>query len=205
MTDGDSRVIRLEHAQKIQALDIIVRALWDDPLSRYIYPDENERARKIIHFFDIGFQYSLAFGEVYTTTETDGVAVWLVPEHPDMKLWGMVRTGVFLKVMRMGRKAFGRFNEFMKYAVRKHAESVTGDHWYLIELAVEPACQGRGIGGRLIEPVLERADAAGQPCYLETLTERSVRFYEKHGFTVSEKVFIPDGVPPFWAMIREPR
>ena len=122
-----------------------------------------------------------------------------------MKPWGMVRTGVFLKVMRMGRKAFGRFNEFMKYAVEKHRDSMAGNHWYLIELAVEPACQGMGIGGRLIEPVLARADTAGLPCYLETLTERSVRFYEKHGFTMAEKVHIPGGIPPFWVMIRDSR
>ena len=44
--------------------------------------------------------------------------------------------------------------------------------------------QRTGIGGRLLEPVLEIADRARVDCYLETADRANVDFYERHGFVV---------------------
>jgi hypothetical protein len=70
---------------------------------------------------------------------------------------------------------------------------------------LQAAAQGLGMGTRLLEPVLSLADAAGQPCYLETQTERNVAWYRKLGFEVrdSEVSFTPGG-PPNWTMVWHP-
>ena len=79
-------------------------------------------------------------------------------------------------------------------------------YWYLENVGVEPALQGRGIGTRLLAPVLALADAAGQPCYLETQTERNVAWYRALGFEVREAgVAFTAGGPPNWTMLRPPR
>jgi predicted N-acetyltransferase YhbS len=77
-------------------------------------------------------------------------------------------------------------------------------HWYLMVLGVDPAKQGSGIGGSLIEPVIARADAAGVFCYLETFTASNLRFYKRRGFRIAAGGNIPNGGPDFWAMIRHP-
>jgi predicted GNAT family N-acyltransferase len=63
--------------------------------------------------------------------------------------------------------------------------------------------QRTGIGGRLLEPVLEIADRARVDCYLETADRANVDFYERHGFVVetSSLQVVPDG-PPHVAMRR---
>src|SRR5438094_3044205 len=43
---------------------------------------------------------------------------------------------------------------------------------YLWFLGVTPAAQGHGVGSRLLKVGTDRLDAAGQPAYLETGTER---------------------------------
>ena len=43
---------------------------------------------------------------------------------------------------------------------------------------------------------------AGHPCYLETHTERNVRFYQRHGFAVVSETNIPEDGPHFWLMAR---
>jgi len=59
---------------------------------------------------------------------------------------------------------------------------------------------------RLLEPVLARADEAGQPCYLETMTERNVAWYLRLGFEVrSAGISFAPGGPPNWTMLRRPR
>ena len=70
-------------------------------------------------------------------------------------------------------------------------------YWYLEVVGVDPAAQGRGVGTRLLEPVLAQAEEVGQLCYLETMTERNVGWYRSLGFEVREVEvrFVPGGPP----------
>jgi N-acetylglutamate synthase-like GNAT family acetyltransferase len=60
------------------------------------------------------------------------------------------------------------------------------------------------VGGKLLAPVLARADADGLPAYLETQKEENLAFYGRHGFEVVQEVRLPSA-PPIWAMQRTPR
>ena len=70
---------------------------------------------------------------------------------------------------------------------------------------MDPTRQGRGVGGRLMQPGFAQADTAHLPCYLLTMTERNVAFYAKHGFRVASTGQLPQGGPHVWGMRREPR
>ena len=61
----------------------------------------------------------------------------------------------------------------------------TYPHWYLPWLAVAPAGQGLGRGGRLLAATLQKVDATHLPAYLETPNPRTVGLYERHGFVVT--------------------
>ncbi|MEP6967234.1 MAG: GNAT family N-acetyltransferase [Pseudomonadota bacterium] len=78
-------------------------------------------------------------------------------------------------------------------------------HVYLWFLGVAPAAQGRGVGSRLLKVGTNRLDAAGEPAYLETQTERNVGLYQRHGFEVVSKHKARPDAPPMWSMWREPR
>jgi hypothetical protein len=51
--------------------------------------------------------------------------------------------------------------------------------------------------------VLDIADAAGEPAYLEATSSRSRALYERHGFEVTRELRCGDS-PPLWAMWRDP-
>lgn len=55
-----------------------------------------------------------------------------------------------------------------------------------------------------MQPIFARAEAEGVPCYLETVNEKNVPFYQKHGFVVKFSGQVPQGGPHFWAMVRPP-
>ena len=55
-------------------------------------------------------------------------------------------------------------------------------------MAVEPQAQGSGIGGLLIEAIMDELGRHDEgPVYLEALQERS-GFYLRHGFTSIDEV-----------------
>jgi ribosomal protein S18 acetylase RimI-like enzyme len=112
--------------------------------------------------------------------------------------------GLGRAVARFDPQARRDFLAALAYMDEIHRRGVPGPHWYLWALGVEPNCQGRGIGSRLILPVLTRADQDEVPCYLETESERNVAFYERRGSKV-----VSDGYPPglqirMWTMWRDP-
>jgi GNAT superfamily N-acetyltransferase len=78
-------------------------------------------------------------------------------------------------------------------------------HWYLQGLGTDPPRQGEGLASAALEPVLARCDADGVPAYLESTRERNVAFYERHGWTVTGTIDVPEGGPRLWAMWREPQ
>jgi GNAT superfamily N-acetyltransferase len=77
-------------------------------------------------------------------------------------------------------------------------------HFYLRILGVEPAHQRRGIGSRLMRPVLERCDRERIGAYLFSTKQQNVPLYERNGFRVMERLDIP-GAPPLWTMWRDPQ
>jgi ribosomal protein S18 acetylase RimI-like enzyme len=88
---------------------------------------------------------------------------------------------------------------------RVRQQLVHGSHWYLPAIGVDPAYQGRGIGGALLRPMLTRADRENRPCYLETFRERNTAFYRRYGFvSLTAEVHAESGLP-FWGMRRDPR
>ena len=75
-----------------------------------------------------------------------------------------------------------RLDAFFSSIAPFHQGAAAAPHWYLRLLGVDPDRQGGGLGSVLLAHGLQRADASGHPCYLETFEARNVSFYLRHGF-----------------------
>jgi ribosomal protein S18 acetylase RimI-like enzyme len=85
-----------------------------------------------------------------------------------------------------------------------HHRDVPAAHWYVMVVGVEPAAQGSGVGRALLQPIMDRAQAAGLPCYLETAQPNNVAFYEHLGFRrLVETVDHQSGLR-LWTFRRDP-
>jgi len=186
-----------------KAAGLAVRAFKEDPMMEYVFPRGPDDERKAYRFSLATIRYGLMVGEGYTTQAESGFAVWLPPGHKEISAYGLIRSGMFFVPFMLGRQSYRRLLNCIDYTVRVHKELMPEPHWYLQELAVEPKQQGIGIGGALLEPVLEKADSEGHPCYLETFTGRGVRFYKRRGFKVVLEGEPPRGGPYCWSMRRE--
>ena len=205
VTQSNDPVIRLARSQIERASEVVARAFQDDPLWKHIFPPKIKRASGLSWLTVGAIRYAQRYGEVYTTKSVDSLAVWLSPDNTTMTLGKMLRAGMLTVPLKIGLAALARLINFQIYTDKLHKQSVSAQHWYLLLLGVEPSCQGEGIGTSLIQPAQVRADADGLPCYLETLNEKSIPFYQKHGYNVESEVVLPSGGLHIWALLRESR
>ena len=189
-------------ATRSRAAAVLARAFHDDPMFVFIEPDAERRRRVLPWFFDASVRLGRRYGRC--DQAPDAAAIWLAPGRTDLGPAAFVRSGLALAPLRFGPAAFRRFVR-LTGAFEKVGGAVHGDapFWHLFMLGVDPPAQGTGLGARLVAPVLAEADATGRPCYLETLVERNLAFYRRHGFEVASQHREP-GLPPFWTMWRAP-
>lgn len=188
-----------------QAAEVLARAFHTDPLWQYILPDEARRATLLLSSFRLFVRYSLRYGVCYTTANRAGAACWLPPGNTTPTLGRLLRVAIHGAPLTFGWSALRRYIPIDRYSGALHKQYAPGPHWYLWGLGVDPLYQGQGLGSLLIQPILARADADHSPCYLETMNERNVPFYQKRGFQVMSEGNAPGTALRVWSMLREPQ
>jgi ribosomal protein S18 acetylase RimI-like enzyme len=142
-----------------------------------------ERAARSPALFTPLLRYGLLFGEVLTTAGGPvGAAVWLGPAAWEVTPQRAKAAGLDELPTVLGAAAAERFLSVLAALDPHHHRDVPTAHWYVMVVGVAPEAQGTGIGQALLRPMIDRADAAGQPCYLETAQPTNIAFYEKLGF-----------------------
>lgn len=78
-------------------------------------------------------------------------------------------------------------------------------HFYLFAIGVLPDWRGKGLARQILAPMLERADDASLPCWLENSNPRNESLYRGLGFIPVETFEAAPGCPPLTTMVREAR
>ena len=128
-------------------------------------------------------------------------AMWLMPgDKPDAKPSGMLQTYWGLLVSG-GLGALKRGKAAGDAMAMHHPKE---PHAYLFTVGVASAGRGRGLGRRLIAPVLDACDHTGTIVYLENSNPANRRFYASLGFERVELFHATPDSPPLEAMHRLP-
>lgn len=195
------RVAPGEHDEMVAVLG---RAFWPDPMFGVFARGPLHEHRLLPEVFSAVARDVAPFAETWVATRGDrivGAALWLPPAGlPRGTGRDMALTARLGRLLLRGRNRRGGFR--LLAAVEKKHPRVP--HWYLAVLGTDPIVRGTGAGSALLAEVLGRADAAGEPAYLETQKEANLAYYERHGFVVRDVVRL-DGLPTAWTMWREPR
>lgn len=194
-------IIPLDPRDADAATRTISRSFFDDPLYDYVEPDTSKRMKVITPLNRMMVQLFLRSGVTDVTADTKGVVLWLPPgEH--ISPMAMVKAGALGLPFRTGFGPLGRLMSAMGEADKAHARALPEPHWYLAGATVDPSVHGRGIGTALVTHGLERVDAHGGPCYLETSKERNVAYWQRFGFDVVFHDSLGKASVPYWGMIR---
>ncbi len=132
--------------------------------------------------------------------EDKAACLWLYPEQSkDLSLVPTLR--IAASVLRhSGVGAVTRTIELDADLEKLHPKV---SHVYLFAIAVAARFQGKGLGKKVIAPMLHYCDANGLPAYLENSKARNLSFYQGLGFEVLEEYHLGPGCSPLWRMQRE--
>lgn len=174
------------------------RAFHDDPLICFLLRDEATRAEKMPRLFKLLFKLGLPHGCCDTTTGYEAVALWRPPGAWHIPFHQYITNGAeFVGLFGVGGGL--RVMNVMDVVEKRHPHE---PHYYLQAIGTDPDKQGKGYGGVVIRRQLAAADAAGQPCYLESSKPENIPIYQNFGFEVTGEIKLPDG-PTLWPMWRK--
>jgi GNAT superfamily N-acetyltransferase len=123
--------------------------------------------------------------------------MWAPPDR-DILQGGRVSDLIALVTELLGDEAIPRLTELARAAEYRPPEP----HFYLGILGVAPGHQGKGLGGVLVEPVLEACDRGGFVAHLESSNPRNLGFYERLGFVATDEYRLGGAAGPLLTIMR---
>lgn len=184
----------------------LAKAFYDDPAWMYVFPEEDEREKKLPIAFEIPLRYGIKFGEVYAPSpDLEGVAIWVPGLKADMTFWRLLKAGAVMPGLKLGYKVGKRIGSVFDIVDEKRKVLAKEPYLYLSAIGVRPEHQGKGIGGKLLAAMIKRVDAEGTALYLETMVEKNANFYLKFDFKVIEDLTPESLGLRVWIMIRPPQ
>jgi ribosomal protein S18 acetylase RimI-like enzyme len=188
--------------QRDRAARVLTRAFLDDPVLRYIHPDDAGRLPWSRRFFDVVVRVGQLHGRVLEAEAGAGVAIWLPPDQAHPWMWAYLQSGGLRCALQTPIVVRRRGVDYLAFAQDLHRRCISGPHGYLPYLAVDPELQGQRVGTQLLRTILRLSDADRLPCYLESSTHRATALYRRHGFEVVAEGDVEAGGPRLWGMLR---
>jgi GNAT superfamily N-acetyltransferase len=190
------RPSRVRPHREANAIATLTLAFSADPANRWCWPETAEYLAAFPEFVRALGGNAFAAECAFEIGGGAGTALWLPPgvEPDEAALAAIIER-------RVHASRQSDLFELMQQMGQHHPQT---PHWYLPLVGVEPMQQSRGLGARLLWPVLERCDHERLPAYLESTNPRNVPFYESLGF--SPVGMIQSGTSPqIVPMLREPQ
>jgi ribosomal protein S18 acetylase RimI-like enzyme len=174
-------------ADRARVVSSLVAAFAQDPVLRYLIPDEGLYPQYAAAFFGHSFDKRVQRGTIWTIERGVSTAIWEPPaawnESSDDDLSAQLPADTLARVRAYDRAV--------------HAALPTSPFWYLGVLGTHPDSAGRRWGHAVMNAGLRRAAADGLPAVLETGNPANVEVYRRAGWEVVRTATEP---LPIWIM-----
>ena len=133
----------------------------------------------------------------------EGACMWMLPgQVGEFGLGDYLALG-WQTLVRCGPRSVKRV---VKTGAAMDSRHPHFEHAYLFSIGVRPSAQGKGLGRKLIQPVLDACDRTGTIAYLENSNPANTGFYASSGFeNLGEPIHPEPDSPPLQPMVRQPR
>ncbi|KAH8879654.1 N-acetyltransferase-like protein [Thozetella sp. PMI_491] len=141
----------------------------------------------------------------------DSVALWVPPGKSLNSWWTVLRSGMWRLYFQLTPEAKKRYFDEVIPLLHDTKAEVLGDReddaWYLAFIGTKPNARGRGYAKKLLDDMIQKADADNRLVYLESSSAANNAYYKKFGFEAKREIFLKRGRMPvcLTIMVRDPR
>lgn len=180
------------------AVDTLARSFDDDPLFRWMLPDDRDRAAWVRWFHRVSVDQALRLGTAWTLDE--GPAAGVITVMPP-GVHGPSLGGWIAALRTPPRRLPTRRLAWTGLRVQHRLDALhpRAPVVYVHVLGVHPGRKGEGLGGALLGRALADAQARGLPTFLETSNPVNLGFYRRYGLAVQAEFRVGDA-PPVWTL-----
>ena len=174
---------------------ILTLAFSNDPATRWTWPEPKAYLEAFPHFAKAFGGAAFAQGSAHRIAAA-GAALWLPPGvgADEAAMDALMQSTADAQTAADGPQV-------MQQMARYHPHE---PHWYLPLIGIDPAHQGKGLGGVLMRYATDICDRDGVLAYLESSNLRNVPLYGRHGFEVLGTIQAGSS-PVITPMLRKPR
>ncbi len=181
---------RLKENQIKDAAEKFAKAMMNDDLHVFFFPDQASRFEKLVYLYV--FKLELQYRNCIVTSEKlEGLAIW---EEPGKQHSGLSLSEIFngsKLIWQCGMASLIKMIKYHIWASKTRDKLINQPYWYLDVVIVHPEHQGKGFASQLIKPILSEAEKNHQEVYLETQNKNNIMIYEKYGFSLIKKIKLP--------------
>ena len=185
-------------------LDMYTNAFEEERQFIWAFQTTGETHRKALKFLFEGrlFMMKMFTKNILLVCHDEGMIVGACGIQPNScasTLYHQIRAGLLLIPIYYGYESLARLQKLGASSKESVIDETGG---VLVMMAIEPKYQGQGVGSKLLIDILKKWDSeGGGNLKLSTQTEDNVRFYTRHGFTVTHSIEFVDFTD--WTMIRK--
>jgi GNAT superfamily N-acetyltransferase len=180
---------------RVTALDVLVDGFSDNPVMQWVFEEDATRADALRDYLQFWISAYGDNGVLELETGGEGAALWARPGTPALD---NDQTAALVAVIHK----YNGDRTGLVLGTLGGLQQPAASHWYLNMVAARRGARARGVGARLLEPFLERADREGVPIYLESSNPRNLSFYLRYGFgNLGAALDLPGAGPllqPMW-------
>ncbi|MGC4896113.1 GNAT family N-acetyltransferase [Micromonospora sp. DT31] len=198
MTEWQGNIRRASSVDAAVVTGIFAEAFMRDPVSSWIFPDDDHRAKVHPGFFGPFVALTMRTGEVRMAGDGLGATLWLPTGDGHEADDGEELAALEATIGAESMKRFAVLDEMMA------ANHPSEPHWYLPFIGVRPDQHGHGIGAALLRDKLAELDRSGSAAYLEASSLRNAALYERLGFRRRPVTLDLPGGPSLYPMWRDP-
>ena len=181
-----------------QIVEILTAGLDSGELADWLMPPSPDRTRRFREYFTMITEHALHGAGQVQLVDSVGAFLWypttsappnVVPANYDQRLIHIA--GPYLNRCH-------QLGDVMKLGY------LPQPHLHLGFAAVTPAAQGRGVCSSALAASNAKCDRTGQTASLIATSPAGAALCRRRGYRHTPGLYLPDGGPPLWPMIRTP-
>lgn len=171
-------MIKARPEEKPDVVQILCRSFDTNKSVNYIVMQDRRRVERIRKLMEYSFDLCMEFGEIFLSEDRKACVLTLFPDRKKSTL------ATILMDIKLVFSVIGvtRAKNALDRDARIKKLYPSTNILYLWFIGVDPAFQGSGIGGSLLDSVVRHSNTLGRSIYLETSMVENLSWYQKHGF-----------------------